>query len=49
MDALFSAVIFVLLDDIGLQYAEGLINSVELGHWMDKLPPIKAANLPCGM
>lgn len=34
--------------DLSFQYAEGLINSVELGHWMDKLPPIKAANLPCG-
>lgn len=34
---------------MGLQYAADLINSVELGHWMEKLPPIKAANVPCGM
>ncbi|KAG0557823.1 hypothetical protein KC19_11G159600 [Ceratodon purpureus] len=34
--------------DLSFQYAEDLIKSVELGHWMEKLPPIKAANMPCG-
>lgn len=35
--------------DLSFHYAEDLIHSVELGHWMEKLPPIKAANIPCGV
>ncbi|KAG6552627.1 hypothetical protein Mapa_005827 [Marchantia paleacea] len=30
------------------QYAEDLLERVELGHWIDKLPTIVASNSPCG-
>ncbi|OAE23854.1 hypothetical protein AXG93_369s1480 [Marchantia polymorpha subsp. ruderalis] len=36
------------LTNATFQYAEDLLEKVELGHWIDKLPTIVASNSPCG-
>lgn len=36
------------LTDLSFQYAESLIKTVNLGHWLEILPRIAAVDIPCG-